>query len=494
MGMKFYDYPINGIDVSQYNGAIDWNKTKATFAVIRVGHGRVTDKTFSTNWAYAKGKIARLPYWYMDYYSNHDKTTTAYGITDVAWGKIQAEKCWELLKNDFEGTLFLDIENASVADATIHQVKERVLIIAQSFLDAFDKLSGKTTGIYCSVSLCSYFPSNIQSRPLWVAWYTDTQTIDSVKKAVAKQGWTGKILMWQYASDGDVDDDGQGDGKKLGMQYSFLDLNIWMLSQSEWKEFMGTTNILLDIIPLSQSDARWKSEKLGTSTSTIGGYGCLITSVSMMLNHFGFDTDPSRLNKLLVANNGYSSGNLFVWGSLYSLFPGVGGYIRHTGFPKDKIDAQLSANRPVIVHVDYVPSTAAIDEHWVLIVGKVDGDYIINDPKDGKQLKLKDRYTNGVFHVCTYNYTVQEQENIMYRVKVLIKDLLIRSGPGQLYPVVKRYASGEYNILEEKNNYGRIGVGQWISLDPSLVEKLDSSGLSESDKLNKLWEAHPELH
>jgi len=52
----------------------------------------------------------------------------------------------------------------------------------------------------------------------------------------------------------------------------------------------------------------------------------------------------------------------------------------------------------------------------------------------------------------------------LYRVRVTIPNLLIRSGAGASYPVVKRYASGEYDVYEEQNGYGRIGDGRWIAL------------------------------
>ena len=63
--------------------------------------------------------------------------------------------------------------------------------------------------------------------------------------------------------------------------------------------------------------------------------------------------------------------------------------------------------------------------------------------------------------------TVEDYEEVepLYRVRVTIPNLLIRSGAGASYPVVKRYASGEYDVFEERDGYGRIGVGRWIALE-----------------------------
>lgn len=42
----------------------------------------------------------------------------------------------------------------------------------------------------------------------------------------------------------------------------------------------------------SQCDSRWKDDMLGTSSSTsIGKAGCLMSSVSMMLNTYGVKID-----------------------------------------------------------------------------------------------------------------------------------------------------------------------------------------------------------
>jgi hypothetical protein len=48
---------------------------------------------------------------------------------------------------------------------------------------------------------------------------------------------------------------------------------------------------------LYQNDEKWKNTKLGNSTETIGGWGCLLTSVTMMLNGIGYDETPETVNE-----------------------------------------------------------------------------------------------------------------------------------------------------------------------------------------------------
>ena len=281
-----------------------------------------------------------------------------------------------------------------------------------------------------------------------------------------------RSLMWQYASDGDIDEDGKGDGKQLGSSYNWLDLNVWIGDDADWLNWKNGG--VMDIKPLAQGDARWGGDKLGTSNTTISGYGCLITCVTMMLNHLGWAETPGTLNVKLRDNGGFHSGNLFVWGSLSALYPGVKFAYRYAGSALDKINASLSAGMPVIVHVDYNPSTPAIDEHWVLVVGRQDGDYIINDPKDGKQLLFANRYgvaSKNIHTVCTYNFSgivppvepEPEPSPIEAgQVVATLVNLNIRKGAGTKYGVWATAPKGtKLDVLEIKGDWVRCGWNQW---------------------------------
>lgn len=243
MGIKLSDFKIKGTDVSGYNDFVDWSRMKAggmDFTAIRAGYGNTTDSRFIQNWSNSKGKIFRFPYWYMDYYSNwYNKDSIVFGISDEAWGQLQARNCWALIKNENPVPMtFLDIESgASWYSPPITNATSHALGIAKAFLIELDKLSGVTNGIYCSLGLLPWFTSWFRNRPLWLAWYTDAQTIPTVLSAVKSKGWTGKCYMWQYASDGDIDDNGTGDGKTLGSGYIWLDLNGWIASEKEYEEF-----------------------------------------------------------------------------------------------------------------------------------------------------------------------------------------------------------------------------------------------------------------
>ena len=243
MGIKYTDFAIRGIDVSTHNGVIDWSKVKCDFAAIRVGYGRVIDSQFKDNWKNAKGKVKRIRYWYMDYYSNHILGTPVYGMSDEAWGKEQAANCHNIEKGDPEGIVFLDIESTTGGYAPkIETAPTRVQRIAKAFLIEIDRLSGKKNGMYLPVGWLDWYQDWFRDRPLWVAWYpfrTYTPTADDIIEWVEREGWKTKPLMWQYASDGDLDDDGDGDGRSMGMESVALDLNGWIATQADYLSLFG---------------------------------------------------------------------------------------------------------------------------------------------------------------------------------------------------------------------------------------------------------------
>ena len=482
MGMTFNDYPIRGVDVSGYNNNsatvknLDIQKAVdlgIKFICVRGTYGITTDWSFKTTWADAKGKALRIFYSYMDYYSN-----TAKGISDANWGKMQAQVVWNLIKDDNDGTpVFLDIEKASSA-ASIESVLPKVTAIAKAFLDEMDRLSGKLTGVYFPLSYLKNFQFT-KHRPLWLAWYNEYVTIPNVIKSVRAEGWTGSIPFWQYASDGDIDNDGVGDGIRMGMEAKALDLNIWLDTPEAFANFGKVTVTLpeppniLNIQPFSQQDPRWKDIRFGDTT--IGADGCLISDIAMLLKYLGLDTDPAKLVDWLKANGGLY-GNLFVWKSVEKLLPGLKFILKYIGAHPDKIDESLSRKMPCLVHVDYDPTTSLIDQHWVLIVDKVDGRYVAIDPKDGKVIWFDERYgsyTGNIYNVSTYSYSeVPASPNtpktkIVQIGKTLVDYQNLRKLPSLDAPVITKTMSGKeveilaFAIDAKGNSWVRLGPDLW---------------------------------
>ena len=310
MGILFSTCSTRGIDVSQFNGSIDWSKVNCNFAAIREGYGRTIDSKFKYNWQYAKGKVNRIPYWYLDYYSNHNAGTAVSGMSDADWGKEQAENCWNSLKSDPEGIVFLDIENGNGSYApALSAVANRAQTIAKAFLQRMDELNGKTNGIYCSLGLLDWFGEWFKDRPLWVAWYNEAQTKASVIAAVRAKGWTGIIPLWQYASDGDVNDDGVADGISMGMQYSFLDLNWFIGTADDYYYLFGTEMPVIEEPEDDEPDIPIEEEpETGEYVNYVVGVPCLnlrskpYVSESTLIGKL-FNGMPLKVSKTMVIDD-----------------------------------------------------------------------------------------------------------------------------------------------------------------------------------------------
>jgi GH25 family lysozyme M1 (1,4-beta-N-acetylmuramidase) len=247
MGFIFKAFKIIGIDLSKYNDnpdtpqVVDPQKVVDTgidFVAMRSTVGKWLDPKFKQFWAALRGFVLRIQYHYMDYYSH-----TGLGLTAEQWGQVQAQAVFDSTKDDNDGCpAFLDIEKASFA-ARIEDVLPLVQSIAKAFLVKLDVLNGKKNGLYLSLSYIKYFLF-AASRPLWLAWYNEYYTPEQAIKFAREKGWAGPIYIWQYASDGDIDDDGIADGLKIGVESRAVDLNIWIGTEEEFNNFgkvTGTT-------------------------------------------------------------------------------------------------------------------------------------------------------------------------------------------------------------------------------------------------------------
>lgn len=154
----------------------------------------------------------------------------------------------------------------------------------------------------------------------------------------------------------------------------------------------------LNILPLSQQDERWKLKRLGGSTVTIGSYGCLLTCHSMFLRYLGQDLYSDTLNDIYKTKGVYDpQGNINFWaaGTAFENTWAAGEYYQCIDIPCDfnKIDQCLDKKMPVIAMVDFDANPATTgDWHFVLVIGKENGSYLINDPWTGETYFFEAKY------------------------------------------------------------------------------------------------------
>jgi hypothetical protein len=156
---------------------------------------------------------------------------------------------------------------------------------------------------------------------------------------------------------------------------------------------------MFNVQPLSQMDPRWKDKKLGLDqTSTIGKFGCLLTSMTMVANGFGANETPASLNDKMAATGGFIT-DLIIPGAMPQVVPQARYSKRiqcnNPPAPLGEIDTSLAGGLPVIVKVDYSP-VSGVQDHWIVLVEKQGGDYIIQDPwpypAETRQVTLSGRF------------------------------------------------------------------------------------------------------
>lgn len=177
---------------------------------------------------------------------------------------------------------------------------------------------------------------------------------------------------------------------------------------AQWQFYKAAFSInynrymILNVPIFGQRDPKWKTKPLGTSSSTLGDFGCLVTCLAMLAKYYGKDTDPDRLNTALVNIKGFAASsaaptqfNLYKWyEGITKLYTDITitklqatPYVL-TGTDFNAIKAEIDAGRPVILQVDMIPNTAVVDMHFVLLIGYEGDTYYVNDPWYGDKANL----------------------------------------------------------------------------------------------------------
>ena len=151
---------------------------------------------------------------------------------------------------------------------------------------------------------------------------------------------------------------------------------------------------------LHQNDPRWKDAVLGNGQSeTIGMYGCLLTSLAMVANHFGGNETVATFNDKMKSNNGFM--NQWIKPAMISAVYSNIKYQKRVQCenqpaPLAEIDTGLAAGSLVVVMIDRSPSPG-IQGHWIVLHKKQGDDYAIWDPWSSPSAPktLHGRYSYG---------------------------------------------------------------------------------------------------
>lgn len=176
-----------GIDVSKWNGKIDWNKVKADgidYAIIRVGYGENLKSRDDPTWAYNSSECERIGMPYGVYiYSYATNTTKA---------KSEAEHVIRLVKGKkLSYPIYYDMEDEKFQGGLSNQ---KLGEIADTFIKTLGSAGYKNVGVYANKY---WFTSRLTSSvfdkyPRWVAQYN------------YRCDYTGNYHMWQSTDSGKV--------------------------------------------------------------------------------------------------------------------------------------------------------------------------------------------------------------------------------------------------------------------------------------------------
>lgn len=175
---------IKGIDVSSYQGRIDWEKVKPyiDFAIIRCGFGNDVRSQDDVYYERNAEECKRLGIPFGVYLFSY--------ATNLDEARSEVEHTLRLIKDKkLEYPVFLDVE----ARRQMALPKEKLIEIVKYYCEEMER-AGYYVGIYASLDR---FRSNLDSSELdpfdkWVAEWTDRFT------------YQGRAGMWQHTSYEDI--------------------------------------------------------------------------------------------------------------------------------------------------------------------------------------------------------------------------------------------------------------------------------------------------
>lgn len=179
---------VEGIDVSKWQGSIDWSGVKQSgvvFAFIRASHGTGTlDEYFDANWKGAKANgVIRGVYQYFNP-----------GEDPIAQAKLLVQ-----MVNDSGGFELGDLPAVIDVESTDSQSAATIMANVRAWIDYVEAQTQRRPIVYTG----SYFwddnglDDSVSSYPLWTAHYTTNPC------PLASSSWA-KWTFWQYTDSGAI--------------------------------------------------------------------------------------------------------------------------------------------------------------------------------------------------------------------------------------------------------------------------------------------------
>lgn len=274
-----------GIDVSKWQGDIDWKKVKADgieFAIIRIGYGKHAnqkDSKFERNYKGATSVGIPVGVYHYSY------------ATSVDEAKIEAAQVLSWLnKRKLDLPIYFDIEDKSQASLDKKLLNE----ICKAFCNIIEA-NGYWTGIYSSKNWATNIISGSELGKRYTYW---------IAQYNSKCTYNGPYDIWQYSSTGRV----SGINGFCDMNYMYRDL-IGEVSGNEPKETNTTSNTktsaytgtsLVDYLKSIGVDSSFANRQKLATTNGIKNYKGTVSQNMALLNKLrnGNTTNTSHIYKV----------------------------------------------------------------------------------------------------------------------------------------------------------------------------------------------------
>lgn len=227
-----------GIDVSKYQGNIDYKKVKESgiqFVIIRIGYGMYEnqkDPKFEDNYLNAVNNKIPVGIYFYSYAKNVQEARSEARLV-LKW----------LDKKELNLPVYYDIEDKSQTNLG----KTNLTNMCVAFCDEIEK-AGYWAGIYANKYwLTSLLDASILEKKytIWVAQYNTVNT------------YQGKYDMWQYTSSGKVN--GIEGNVDINILYKNIFVNSNLSKLPNLSNYEGTS--IVDALKLNNLDSSFENRK-----------------------------------------------------------------------------------------------------------------------------------------------------------------------------------------------------------------------------------------
>lgn len=200
-GPAVADRPL-GIDVSQFQGDIDWNQVYAggrVFAFIRSSHGSLQDPKFTANMngAYAAGVLAGAYHFAVPVYDS------AYALPG-ADPQTEANRFLQQARPYIAPGYLRPVLDVELGGGQTPVGAANLSAWSNAWIDIVEQETGVEAIVYCSSNYArNYLNSTLAARTLWIANWTYPSNPHTAQPTAGTGVWP-TWTFWQYSNNGNT--------------------------------------------------------------------------------------------------------------------------------------------------------------------------------------------------------------------------------------------------------------------------------------------------